>query len=333
MIINLNQTEFSSDYQRIIWQYGTHIMPPEVSLTDVEDAETRAGCMQIYECTMEILTDMYNHPEAYKERPRWYAVDYLTWLPAGSKPIRHHRDEFARYIQRIPQFGFEFDARTGAWKNDRYPQFCEYFPRFVKLAKERKQNMGGYPDRCDFRLFAERVTLTHDDLLRPLSDIDRSFFIEIHDYAVSKGMKVEMKDPYTFRYIHKKLYAIALHNNPARISVLYRLDNGKHVPGQFEKFLEIAEEYPDADTLVKYIQDNIGICDGCRYRAEGRKRPNERCGQWVEIRGERRLTALCNAAISKYHRGKPYLAYNDYDIRMLKRMVDIRVAQINGNMK
>ena len=148
MLFDPNQTEFSSDFQRIIWQYGTHIVPLEISLADIEDEETREGCMQIYDCTMEILTDMYNHPEEHKERPRWYTGDYLAWLTNGNKPMKKHSDEYLRYLQKIPQFGFEYDKDLNAWSNERYPLFFEYFPRLVTLAKERKQNLGGYLNRC-----------------------------------------------------------------------------------------------------------------------------------------------------------------------------------------
>lgn len=254
MVFDLNQTEFSSDYQRIIWQFGTHIMPLDVSLADVDDPEIREGCMQIYDCTMEILADMYKHPEDYKERPRWYTGDYLAWLVNGNKPMKKHSEEFMRYTQVIPRFGFSYDEDLNAWTNERYPLFCEYFPRLVSLAKERKQNLGGYLDRRDFRLFTKRITLTLDDLLRPLSDTNRVYALELHIYALAKGMKVEMKDPYTFRYVYKKLYSLEIHNNPFGILIPYRLDNGKYVPRQFERFLEIAENQPDADEIVRYIQ-------------------------------------------------------------------------------
>jgi len=329
MLFNPNQTKFLNDYQRIIWQYGTHIIPLEVSLADVEDRETREGCKQIYDCTMEILEDMYNHPEEYKERPRWYTGDYLAWLIADGKPIKHHRNEYLRYLKKIPQFGFSYDEDLNAWSNNRYPLFYEYFPRFVRLAKERRQNLGGYLDCRDFRLFAKKIVLSPNDLLRPYSDTERRYFIELHEYVIAKGMKVETKDLYTFRYVYKKLYSLALHNLPARISVLYRLDNSKYIPGQFKRFIDAAESQPDNDALIRYILNNIGICDGCRYRAGGRKKLNERCGMRVYIRGVKRLSAMCNPGISKYHRGKSYLVYNDEDILMLKRMIDIRIMQID----
>ncbi len=143
-------------------------------------------------------------------------------------------------------------------------------------------------------------------------------------------MKMEKKDPYTFRYLYKKLYSLVLTNNPARISVPYRMDNGRYVPGQLERFMEAAESQPDAGALITYIQQNIGICDGCRSRAEGRKKTEERCGRWADIGGARRFTAMCNPAISKYHRGKPHYDYAEDDIPMIKRMMDIRIIQVDG---
>jgi hypothetical protein len=325
MIFDVNQTEFTDDFQREVWRFGTHIVPLEVSLADVEDEETREGCKQIYDCTMEILADMYCHPEEYTQRPRWYTGDYLAWIAAGSKPMKKHSEEFSRYLRNIPQFGFIYDEDTEAWSNERYPLFFEYFPRLASLAKERKQNMGGYLDRRDFRLFARRIRLTLDDLLRPLADTERAYALELHAYAVAKGMKVEMKDPYTFRYIYKKLYSLEIHNNPFCVRVPYGLDNGRHVPGQFERFLAAAESQPDADELTRYIQGGICVCNSCN----GTKKPGERCSHWVEIHGARRLVAMCHPAISKYRRGTRNEAYYPEDIRMLKRMIDVRLAQID----
>ena len=137
MFFDPNQTEFLNEYQRIIWQYGTHIVPPEVSLADIEDEEVREGCMQIYDCTMEILKDMYDHSEEYTERPRWYTGDYLAWLTTGSKPMKKHNDEFSRYMHKLPRFGFEYNKYLNVWSNERYPLFFEYFPRFVMQEKAK----------------------------------------------------------------------------------------------------------------------------------------------------------------------------------------------------
>jgi|GEM_PF-1099000 len=331
MRFDVNRSDFVSDYQRQIWQFGMHIVPLSVSLSDVEDVEIQEGCTQIYDCTMEILTDMLAHPDDYAPvQPRWYTCDYLVWLAGGGKPNKHHRETFMRFLEKTPQFGFLFDEPTQTLLNPRYPLFADTFRRMSALAKTRKQNMGGYLERRDFRLFAKKIILSLDDLLRPLSDVEKEYFLTLHEYALSLGMKAEMKDPCTFRYSYKKLYSLVLQNNPARISVPYRLSNGGHVHGQFDRFIEAAEAQTDADALIRYIQNNIGICDGCRYRSEGRKTPNERCGQWVAIRGVRRFASLCAAAISRYHRGRPFIPYTLEDVLMLKRMLDIRVMQVEA---
>jgi len=328
MFFNRNQTEFRSDYQQLIWRYGTHIVPPDISLAEVADEQIREGCMQVYECTMEILEDMYCHLEDYEETPRWYTGDYLVWLLNGSKPIKHHLSEYTHYLEKIPQFGFKYNEDLSAWSNVRYPMFCEYFLMLAALAKERKQNMGGYLDRRDFRLLAGHVVLTLDDFLRPLSDVSRAFAAELHKYALSKGMKME-KSPYAFRYVYKKLYSLIILNNPFCIEVPYRLDNGKHVPGQLESFLDLAKTQPDADEAIRYIQGGIYICNACN----GLKKAAQRCGSWVEIQGVRRLASMCHPAITGLRRGARQFRYSGEDIRMLKRMVDLRVEQVDAHCK
>lgn len=325
MFFNPNQSEFSGENQHVIWQFGTHIVPLNISLADVDDLETKEGCIQIYDCTMEILSDMYNNPDWYKEKPRWYTGDYLAWLVNQNNPMKKHSDEFFRYLQKILEFGFYYNEDSQKWSNDRYPLFFDYFQRLVALAKERKQNLGGYLDRRDFRLFAKKIVLSFDDLLRPLSDANKEQALEIHRYAVEKGMKVEMKDPYCFRYVYKKLYSLEIHNNPFDVLVPYRLDNGKYIPNQFGIFLQVADNEPDSDELIRYIKGSILVCNCCN----GTKKANERCSNWVTIRGERRLSSTCHPAIGKYRRGTHSFDYNDYDIKMLKRMIDVRIKQVD----
>jgi hypothetical protein len=67
MVFDPNQKKFTSDYQRKVWQIGTHIIPLDVSLLNITDSDTREGCMQFYNCIMEIVTDMYNNWEEYVE--------------------------------------------------------------------------------------------------------------------------------------------------------------------------------------------------------------------------------------------------------------------------
>lgn len=57
------------------------------------------------------------------------------------------------------------------------------------------------------------------------------------------------------------------------------------------------------------------------------KKPNERCGKWVELQGARRLVSMCLSSVSKYRRGLRNTPYTEEDIRILKRMLDIRIIQ------
>lgn len=326
MLFEPNQTEFSCDYQREVWKLGICIVPLSVSLADLTEPEIREGCTQIYDCTMEILEDMYRHPDEYEPLiPRWFICDYFIWMIRGGVMLKH-RENYNRFLKLIPRFGFVWDDSLKAYSNERYPLFTTYLDEFAVLFKERKQNLGNYLTYRDFRLFTKRVVLTDDDLLRPLSDNYKKYFEELHHYALSIGAKVERKDPCTFRYIYKKLYILTLQSNPAIIEIPYRLNNGCHISGQFERFLKAAESQPDNDILIEYIKDNIDVCNGCHNS----KKPEQRCGLWVEIRGVRRRSTICHASINKYaHRNRKNNVYTTEDVQMLKRMMDIRIKQID----
>ncbi len=328
MDFDRNQREFVSPEQREVWEQGTHIVPLAVSLADITDEQTRQGCTQIYQCIMEILTDMYAHTEDYRERPRWYTGDYLVWLTNGEEPMKKHAEEYNRYLQRIWQFGFICDAETGMWSNEKYPLFFEYFPRMAQLFRERKKNLGGYLARLDFRLFAPKIHLSLDDFLYPLSDDAREMCLELHNFALSQGFRVEKKNPYVFRYLHNKLYSMEISNNPFSVSVQYRLDNGmgayKNIYGQLDCFLKIVQEQADCQDIEEYILRGIMVCNACG----GQKRAEQRCGVWIELFGKRFLVSCCHIAIGRDRRirSSPYTAY---DISMMKRLLAVRREQID----
>ena len=93
MLFDRNRTEFESGKAKEIWQFGIHIVPLAVSLADVQDAETREGCRQVYACIMEILTDMAVHTTEYTYGPRWrrFAITVRSTLPVSSSVTRAER--------------------------------------------------------------------------------------------------------------------------------------------------------------------------------------------------------------------------------------------------
>ena len=80
--------------------------------------------------------------------------------------------------------------------------------------------------------------------------------------------------------------------------------------------------------MIKYIQDNICLCGNCNNGNNG-------CGIYerepTDICGKKRYVAGCHRTITKWHK-KPLEKqfYTDYDIKMLKRMLDIQFYLINN---
>lgn len=364
MLFDVNQSVFASEYQKKVWQNAIQIIPPEISLGDIADTGTVEGCTQIYSCIMQILTDMYNAPDGYGNiNVNEYICACFDWFRFRCQnghseeggavwsvygEVRKEKlDFYIGVFDSLSQFGFRLSPgeyvkseRKGyinisgekpfVLSNDIYPLFLKYWAVFREVFAKKKK-FG--PQLCflDFRLLAPRYKCTTADLLRPLPDKYKRYFKELYEYALSKGAKQESAPNSCYlRYSYKKLYILVLGNNPPTVEVPYRLSNGGHISGELERFLEQAEAQADSDSLVTYIQKNIAVCNGCRIRKEGIKPVNERCGRWVWIRDKRRYVNMCHTAVSKHHHGERLRVYDEQDIVMLKRMIDIRIAQIDA---
>lgn len=309
-----NQTEFTCDHQRNVWQYGIHIMPPEISLAGIEDKNIHEGCMQIYNCAMEIMTECYINPEEYLEGPGWYlghdGLMKLTLL--GGKLVKRDTDKYLSSLQKIGKFGFTYNEETKTLSNNRYPLFCEYFTQFLHLYKKREQNMGDHVKKLDFRLFAKRRKYTLDDLLRPMSDEKRAQLLKLREYAIENGITEKNNST---RYLYKDARVFDISNIPLSFSVQFR---------PFEHFLEIVEKQPDADKLVEFIIKHFDKCDGCAANTATRAKEKEpkKCGYyWVNIRGEN-ILSCSSSRIGK-------CVNNEEDIKMAKRLIEIRMEQID----
>ena len=335
MLFNPNQTEFANDCQRRVWQYGINIVPLEVSLADIEDEETREACVQIYKYTMKVLENIWNKPNDYPKVeeftecwPALYTVDGFRWLFGFNKTVANKcKDAFALFKQKLPALGFRYDEAKSEWSNDQYPLFCEYMTRFLALYKKKKQNMGDYPERCDFRLFTKRIKFTFDDLLRPLPDAERARLLELREYALAKGMKEKMIEIDYFRYTYKDNISLELDvriRNDYLPRAMIPYGKLKGVSG-FERFLKAAENHADAEMLINYIRNNIFVCDGCKANAASRKKEKDKkiCGYYtVNIHGAKRLS--CHVSAIKT------VNPNQEDIQLLKKMMDVRIEQVEN---
>jgi hypothetical protein len=339
MRFDVNQTDFPSEFHKEIWNIGRLVVPLDVSLADVTDPETREGCKQIYSYTQDILEDMYKNPDVYPNKRAldtcWGKFDRLVksdakpdesglnWIMPVSKYERgKHRHNDFTVMSRLG-FTIESDSNNDyvVIKNTKYPLFLKYWYLLYCLAEKRKIRKSNYVMYCDFRLFAPKYKRTPDDLFRVLSDEYRNFFKELHEYAISKGAKLETHKYYgRFRYLYKNDYVLIFDIQPL-IEISYCVKNDWY--NSLNNFVNEAEKQPDSDELLKYIQNEIrllcGACKNCRMV----KNPP------TDI-GGKRLKGACFCTVSKASKPLDKQVYTKYDFQMLKRMLDIRFAQMDN---
>ena len=319
-IFDVNKTEFKDDYQREVWRLGIHVVPLDVSLAGIVDPETREGCVQVYSCTMEMLTDMYNNTEEYEiTGPLDYVLFAFTWA-AGRRSVpvkvKKRKGLYEHIHKKLERFGFILDGET--LTNERYPLFMKYWLRL----QERTS-----PLYCDFRVFSPgyRLSRTRDDLLRPLSDWDKLYAAELYDYALTKGAKrlsYNQYKPYCF--VYRKKHVLVLYNNDGIFAAVPYMNQytAGDVAGELQEFIAAARRQPDGAELIAYIQKEITLCAHCG---------NANCnGHTVDVAGVKRRLAYCHTEIGKAHRPEGERGHSDYDITMLKRMIDVRLLQIDN---
>jgi hypothetical protein len=341
MIFDVNQTDFPTPRHKAIWDLGRMIIPLDVSLADITDPETREGCTQIYNWTQEYFKAVYDNPDKYSGYSPIGMFRLLSSIAEVSevengtllfnkKYGKASADLKKQYLPDLPLLGIHISEKVtnNILLNDEYPLFCIYFKTFFEKASKKKVNVLDYLVYNDFRVFVPKYKRTFDDLLRVLPDALKGYALEIHEYALSKGAKLEPHKYYSrFIYKYKKQSILGLSKNSGRhtpLDIAVPWGYGGAGSGSFETFMQMVDNQPDKEELTSYILKEICACDAC-----GNKKASERCSNlWKEINGKRRLLALCHRDISKWKAPKSNLIYTDYDIEMLKRMVDIRFEQI-----
>ena len=343
MTFNTNQTEFLSPKQKAAWDTGRQLVPPEVSLADITDPETRAGCTQIYNWTKEYLTSMYNEPDKYNGSPyrMFRLLDDVaedSRMIDGGIPfsIKQYDNQISKNpcLPDLPLTGLEIVDRADLkiLTNKKYPLFCRYFKLFYDAAFRKKVNRIDYLMYNDFRVLAPKYKRSFDDLTRALPDNLKSYASEMHGYALQKGTKLEPHKYYgRFIYKYKSQNVLMLQKNswrqtPLDIAVPWGI-NGANTADSYNSFMSTVDSQPDREGLTAYIQKEICACDACG----GRKKAAVRCTkEWIEINSKRRLLALCHRDICKWKAAKNNLQYTGYDIKMLKRLLDVRIMQIDN---
>jgi hypothetical protein len=338
---DVNQTEFPNERSKEIWYLGKNIVPLEISLRDLTDIEMRKGCTQIYQFTREIFSDMYIKHEQYPSQN--FDLLFNRFIKFGAKidqggfnwivPIevyKKYMKQFDDLETILKKFGFKTSGigNNIILSNEKYPLFLKYWYPFFELCQKRGVSVLS----CDFRVFGKKYRLTFDDLLRTQTEKDQAYFIELQEYAIKKGARLDTHNQYRrFTYIYKKEYVL-IFGDPCTLIVPYNNQYSRKRDSwvSFDLFMAEIEKQPDKNELIKYVQNEICICNACSGRKVGPKKIDERCGHLLDINGVKRMAAACHPEIGKRKEKKGEMKYTDYDIKMLKRMIDIRIVQINN---
>ena len=304
MRFDVNQTAFQSEYQKDIWKRGISVLPLEISLVGIDDSETREGLSQIYNFMFELLHDMYNNPDKYD------------------------KSNIERFLRSVVN-------ECKIQKNDKYPLLQKYMNDFVSLvwslAPKAAGMNWGIVLNCDFRCFGNVKTQSIDDLLYTLSDQDRICFKELHDYVIAKGAK---KESGRYRYKYKSEHIICFDWKPS-IFISYKLKTGN----SFESYISELSKQPDNVELLDYIQNETSICNHCGLSTcktyveflicAPRNRKRHRHFAVVDTNkikiGDMELNRGC-----LYHLDDVTQSFKDDEIKMMKRLIDIRFSQIDN---
>lgn len=319
MVFDVNQTEFNNDYQQQVWNYGIHMVPLTLSLRDVIIPEVREGCAQVYDCTMELLADMFHHPEEYEQTE---PLDYLIWVfewvagvrkvPARVKKIK---GLYERILAAMAKFGFAVEG--GTMVNTRYPLFMKYW----WMLRNKGSTLS-----CDFRVLAPKYrpsySTTRDDFLRPLNDNDSKLACELYDYALSIGARRAPYNQYRpYCFVYQKKHVLVFHNADGLFAAVpYKNQyTTEDAVGELMRFTQLVQQQPDAKELIAYMQQGIMVCNNCKTTSCGKR--------VIDIGGVKRQIAGCRPEFGK---PRKQIGYTKQDVAMLKRLMDIRMQHIDG---
>lgn len=333
-LFDVNKTDFN-DKNKQLWYLGKNIVPLEISLENIMDNETREGCAQIYFLTKKIISDMYMNPGLYPFQTfdllfnsfiRCGAViDGNCWL-VPFKTYKKYINHFGDFQAVQDKYGFKAEdvGENIRLTNLEYPLFLKYWYPLFKLSQKRGVSVLS----CDFRLLSKKYKLTAEDFIRTQPDRIKPFFAELGEYAVSKGAKLITSFRYRkYRYFYKKECVLIFEDVnfcPCAVVPYNNQYSKKQDPwAAFEIFAAEAEKQPDSEKLIDFIRKKICLCTACSNRKDGAKSENERCGHLLDIHGERLIASSCHNELCLLLDEKS----GQKDIALMKRMIDLRIAQ------
>ncbi|MCL2433363.1 MAG: hypothetical protein FWD16_02450 [Clostridia bacterium] len=350
MIFDKNQTVFPSEFQKNVWVLGRAVLPLDITLPGIIDAEMREGCIQIYRFTQELLEDMYNNPNKYNERsPAVCLVYLLDWcVKEGAfldengfewilPPEKADKIMSKSGLSLLEPLGFLFSIKNEHTfiKNDNYPLLLKYWYKLYRLGPKgsavRLRNL----QACDFRLFSKAKRQTIEDLLNLVSAPDHVCIKELHEYVMAKGAK---KESGSYKYTYKKEPMVTFDQKPC-VLISFRLETSDSL----SSYISIINTQPDKKQLVSFIENKTECCISCGHKlckkgadvficfpCGSRTGIEYRHAGITDVLGVK-LQPGCRYDINKGN--KENKNYSNEDIKMLKRMLDIRFAQIDNQSR
>ena len=132
--------------------------------------------------------------------------------------------------------------------------------------------------------------------------------------------------------LHKQLKRLRQNNKLTKKELCERLNIKYSTYNNWE--INICNpQVPELCMLADFYGVSVDYLIGhvANTASRAREKEKKKCGYYsVDIRGTKLLSCLSNS-VSTYHYSKPQTVLKDEDINMLKRMMDIRITQIDAN--
>lgn len=115
MDFSIERTDFPSEVHKVIYSAAREIIPLEYSLNGIDDESLKQSCEDYHQFIMELLSDMYEFPEAYSlsvyELEQFLDGKKLNGMkqkyPSRTKSILSHtRNSVERYIALLCRIAF-----------------------------------------------------------------------------------------------------------------------------------------------------------------------------------------------------------------------------------
>jgi hypothetical protein len=347
MLFDVNQTEFQSEIHRAIWAIGKSIVPFEISIAEIIDIDLINGLRQVYDFSIDILSEMYENPGKYGLIDGKNCLDRTGSVTSfyrflnnliHSQKVQLNNNDWIVITEQINDINklnllipmgivYVNDNGVTTIKSIKYPLFLKYFYMCYEASIRRKVNCFWYIVSCDFRIFNKKFGLKLNDILMVLSDKDKSLVLELHNHLLSKGIKPKSRK-YYYRVTYEYNNQFVMNTEILGSTYLFfQVSLGKNQWDKDYNFIvnEI-ENSPNKDELIKYVVKNITCCNLCF----GSKSKKDRCERWGDIFGNRRL--LCfEFCLSNKKKSERNIIYHDYDIKMLKQFLDLRIKSIENS--